>query len=173
MTRYRAPRRLTAADEVSGFRSGSVSLDEWLQSYSLANQRSGMTMTFVSTPVGSSEVTGFYSLATGGVAHNDAPARVRTGVPRHPVPVIILARLAVHEEHQGLGLGRGLLRDALVRVANAAEEIGVRALLIHAKDDQARAFYRAQAEFDPSPVDPLQLFLLMKDLRKAVGAGGR
>ncbi|WP_220471770.1 GNAT family N-acetyltransferase [Tomitella gaofuii] len=168
MTRYRAPRRLTAAADMSGFRSGSGSLDRWLQRYALANQQSGMATTFVTTPEGSPEVVGFYSLVTGGVEHDAAPARVRRGVPRHPVPVIILARLAVHTEHQGTGLGRGLLRDALIRVSNAAGEIGVRTLLIHAKDDAARKFYCAQAEFDPSPVDPLQLFLLMRDLRKAV-----
>ncbi len=114
------------------------------------------------------EVVGYYSLATGGVDRQDAPPRVTKGTPNHPVPVIILARLAVHADHQGRNLGRHLLRDALLRVANAAEEIGVRALLIHAKDDDARDFYLAQAEFEPSPVDPLQLFLLMKDLRKAL-----
>ncbi|MGB7962629.1 MAG: GNAT family N-acetyltransferase [Propionicimonas sp.] len=127
-----------------------------------------MTTTFVTTVDDSSEVIGFYSLATGGIDHQDAPARVTRGVPKHPIPVIVLARLAVHEDHQSQKLGRGLLRDALVRVSNAAEEIGVRALLIHAKDDEARGFYLAHAEFEPSPVDPLQLFLLLKDLRKSI-----
>jgi GNAT superfamily N-acetyltransferase len=142
-------------------------LDDWLKRYSLINQNAGMTTTFV-TVDDSDEVVGFYSLATGGVDHQEAPARVVKGVPRHPIPVIVLARLAVHEDHQGHQLGRGLLRDALVRVSNAADEIGVRALLIHAKDDEARDFYLAQAEFEPSPIDPLQLFLLLKDLRKSI-----
>jgi GNAT superfamily N-acetyltransferase len=93
-------------------------------------------------------------------------------VARHPIPVIVLTRLAIHEDYQGNGLGRGLLRDALIRVANAAEEIGVRALLLHAKDDEARDFYLRQVrEFEPSPVDPLQLFLLLKDLRLALLRG--
>jgi len=143
-------------------------LDDWLKRYSLINQHAGMATTFVATADDSDDVVGFYSLATGGVDHQDAPARVTKGVPKHPVPVIILARLAVHEDHQSQGLGRGLLRDALVRVSNAADEIGVRALLLHAKDDEARDFYLAQAEFEPSPVDPLQLFLLLKDLRKSI-----
>ena len=134
------------------------------------NQRSGMTTTFVVTADSTDEVVGFYSLATGGVARQDAPARVTKGVPNHPIPVIILARLAVHEDHQGQRLGRSLLRDVLVRVSNAADEIGVRALLVHAKDEDARDFYVAQAEFEPSPIDPLQLFLLLKDLRKSISS---
>jgi GNAT superfamily N-acetyltransferase len=168
VTSYREPVRLSPEHDVSGFRCGRQPLDDWLKRYSLINQHAGMTTTFVATADDANEVVGFYSLATGGVDHPDAPARVRKGVPRHPIPVIVLARLAVHEGHQGQRLGRGLLRDALVRVSNAADEIGVRALLIHAKDEQARDFYLAQAEFEPSPIDPLQLFLLLKDLRKSV-----
>jgi GNAT superfamily N-acetyltransferase len=168
VTTYLEPVRLSPDHDVSGFRCGRQPLDDWLKRYSLINQHAGMTTTFVVTVDGTDEVVGFYSLATGGADHHDAPARVIKGVPRHPIPVIILARLAVHEDHQGQRLGRGLLRDALVRVSNAAEEIGVRALLIHAKDEEAREFYLAQAEFEPSPIDPLQLFLLLKDLRKSV-----
>ncbi|MFZ1287571.1 MAG: GNAT family N-acetyltransferase [Candidatus Phosphoribacter sp.] len=153
---------------MSEFRCGRQPLDDWLRRYSLINQHAGMTTTFVTSVDDSAAVVGYYSLATGGVDHQDAPARVTAGVPKHPIPVIVLTRLAVHEDHQGLNLGRELLRDALVRVSNAADEIGVRALLIHAKDDEARDFYLAQAEFEPSPIDPLQLFLLMKDLRKSV-----
>lgn len=133
----------------------------------MTNQRAGMTTTFVSTTE-ANEVVGFFSLATGGVAHQDAPGRVVRGVPNHPIPVIVLARLAVHEDHQGKRIGRSLLQDCLLRVANAAEEIGVRALLVHAKDEEARAFYLSQAEFEPSSVDDLQLFLLVKDLRKSL-----
>lgn len=168
MTSYREPARLTPDHDASRFRCGRQPLDEWLKRYALINQHAGMTTTFVTTVDDSDEVVGFYSLATGGVDHQDAPVRVAKGVPKHPIPVIVLARLAVHEDHQGQQLGRALLRDALVRVSNAADEIGVRALLIHAKDDDARDFYVAQAEFEPSPVDPLQLFLLLKDLRKSV-----
>lgn len=168
MTTYAEPLRLAPRHDVTGFRCGRQPLDDWLKRYSLINQHSGMTKTFVATADETDQVIGFYSLATGGVEHQEAPQRVTKGVPRHPIPVIILARLAVHEDHQGIGLGRALLRDALVRVANAADEIGIRALLIHAKDDEARYFYLAQAEFEPSPIDPLQLFLLLKDLRKSI-----
>lgn len=169
MTIYREPVRLTEGHDVSGFKCGNAVLDEWFEKFALNDQRSGMTRTYVITADDGEEVVGFYALSTGGTAHDEAPPRVKRGVARHPVPVIILTRLGVHEDHQGKRLGRGLLRDALIRVANAADEIGVRALLIHCKDDEARSFYLSQVkEFEPSPVDPLQLFLLMKDLRLAL-----
>jgi GNAT superfamily N-acetyltransferase len=114
------------------------------------------------------KVAGYYALATGGVDPEHAPPRVRKGVPRHPVPVVILARLAVDERYQGLGLGRALVRDALLRVLNVAEEVGVRALLVHAKDESAKEFYLAFGEFEESPTDPMHLFLLIKDLRLAL-----
>jgi len=127
-----------------------------------------MATVFVTTPVDRQQVVGYYALATGGVEHAQAPARVVKGVPRHPIPVILLTRLAVDTSTQGLKLGAALLRDALIRVSGAADEVGVRALLIHAKDDEARNFYMRHAEFEPSPTDPLHLFLLIKDLRKAL-----
>ncbi len=110
----------------------------------------------------------YYALSTGGVAHNIVPVRITKGVANHPIPVVILTRFAVDVEYQGVGLGRAMLRDALLRVSGAAAEIGVRALLIHAKDQIAKAFYLACAEFEESPTDSLHLFLLMKDLRKAI-----
>lgn len=160
------PRKLEAADPVGEFHCGQTSLDEWIARYALANQQSGMATVFVSMSAGS--IAGYYALSTGGVDHADAPARVTRGVPRHPIPVILLTRLAVDERSQGAGLGRMLLRDALIRIDRAADEIGVRAMLVHAKDEGARAFYFRAAEFEPSPTDPLHLYLLMKDLRRAI-----
>jgi GNAT superfamily N-acetyltransferase len=151
---------------VQGFRCGSRELDEWLARYALVNQRAGMATVFVTT-VGDA-VVGYYALSTGGVEHAVAPQRVKRGVARHPIPVVILTRLAVHENYQGRGLGSALLRDALRRVAAAADEIGIRALLVHAKDEEARAFYLDFGEFEPSPTGPLHLFLLLKDLRAAL-----
>ncbi|WP_211253473.1 GNAT family N-acetyltransferase [Knoellia subterranea] len=127
-----------------------------------------MSTVFVSSDLETRKIQGFYALATGGVENAAAPARITKGVPRHPVPVILLTRLAVDSSAQGKNLGRSLLVDALARVNAAADEVGVRALLIHAKDDDARAFYMHLAEFEPSPTDPLHLFLLIKDLRKAL-----
>jgi GNAT superfamily N-acetyltransferase len=112
-------------------------------------------------------VVGFYSLAVGSVDPAAAAPRVIKGVPRHPVPVMILARLAVDLAHQRVGLGRALLKDALGRTAQAADIAGVRALLVHAKDERARNWYLS-FDFEPSPSDPLHLFLLMKDLRAAL-----
>lgn len=161
-------RKLTAEDEVTAFDCGQFDLNDWLRRHALNSQRAGMATVFVTGNAGSSAVIGYYALASGGVEHALAPARVTKGVARHPVPVILLTRLAVDTSMQGMKVGRSLLIDALRRVNAAANEIGVRALLIHAKDDSAREFYMSAAEFEPSPTDPLHLFLLMKDLRKAI-----
>lgn len=168
MAGYGAPERLNKSHLVDGFHCGKRPLDEWLCKYSLINQSAGMASVFVATCAGTDVVAGYYALATGGVEPEHAPLRVAKGVPRQAIPVIILARFAVHEDHQGKGLGRALLRNALGRVDNASEAVGVRALLIHAKDDDARDFYMKMAEFEPSPSDDLHLFLLMKDLRRAI-----
>ena len=166
MATYGPPRKLAADDPVADFRCGKPALDEWLTRYAITNQAAGMATIFVAT-ANDGSIAGYYALSAVGVALVDAPARVAKGVPRHPVPVVVLTRMAVHVDHQGAGLGRSLLRDALIRVVTAADLVGVRALLIHAKDDDARAFYLAQAEFEVSPTDALHLFLLLKDLKRA------
>ena len=109
-----------------------------------------------------------HSLAVGAVEHADAPGRVGKGLARHPIPVMLLARLAIDRSEHRKGLGKALLKDALLRTAQAAEIAGIRALLVHAKDDEARAWYE-QFDFEPSPSDPYHLFLLMKDLRALLG----
>ena len=167
MGTYSGPEKFTAGHDVTGFHCGKPSLDEWLTRFALINQSTGMSTAFV-TLFGGQIVAGYYALATGGVAHESAPGRISKGVPKHAIPVVILARLAVHEDHQGQGIGRALLRDALGRVNAAADEIGIRALIIHAKDEEAKAFYMQQAEFELSPTNDLHLMLLMKDLRKAL-----
>ncbi|TDC67835.1 N-acetyltransferase [Actinomadura sp. GC306] len=160
--------KLTAQDDLDAFDSGQPDLDDWLKRFALVNQKAGMSTVFVTSS--EKRVVGYYALATGGAERAEAPDRILRGTPAHPVPVILLTRLAVHSAVQGKGLGRALLGNALVRVANAADEIGVRALLVHAKDERAKAFYMRQAEFEPSPTDPLHLYLLMKDLRKNLPA---
>ena len=134
----------------------------------LAAQQSESAQTYVSCCDG--VVAGYYSLVVGGVERAGATTRVAKGMPQHPVPVMILARLAVDREHQRIGLGKALLKDALKRTAQAADIAGIRALLVHAKDEEARKWY-LQWEFEPSPTDPMHLFLLMKDL-KALLRGG-
>jgi len=100
------------------------------------------------------------------VSVEEAPARISKGLARHPIPVILLARLAVDREEKGTGVGKALLKDALSRIVQAADIVGARAVLVHAIAEQARAFYE-HFDFEPSPIDALRLMLLMKDLRKA------
>ncbi|HEY1793309.1 MAG TPA: GNAT family N-acetyltransferase [Opitutaceae bacterium] len=117
---------------------------------------------------GAGIVVGNYSLAASQVLFADSPTRVQKGVARHPVPVVLLARFAVDHAWQGRGLGPGLLKDAILRVLSAAEGIGVRALLVHAKDDKAKAFY-LHYDFEPLPGYPMHLVLLLKDARRIIG----
>ena len=158
---YESVRKLAPADSTEGFDCGQPSLNQFLQRYAFVNQKANSAQTYVCCLGG--EVVGFYSLAVGSVDPEDAPARVMKGLARHPVPVMILARLAVDRDHQGKGLGQALLKDALLRTAQAADIAGIRCLLVHAKDEAARQWYESW-EFDPSPTDPYHLFLMLKDL---------
>ena len=164
---YEAVRKLTPADSVALFDCGQPALNQFLQRYALVNQKAHSAQTYVCCWQG--QVVGFYSLAVGSVDVADAPLRVVKGLARYPVPVMILARLAVAQAHQGKGLGRALLKDALLRTAQAADIAGIRCLVVHAKDDAARQWY-ASWEFEPSPSDAYHLYLMLKDL-KALLAG--
>lgn len=162
---YEPVRKLFASDRVDAFDCGQSALNTYLQRFALSNQNANSAQTYVACCAQS--VVGFYSLAVGGVEPGVAAPRVVKGMPKHPVPVMLLARLAVDNAHQGVGLGRSLLRDALIRTARAADIAGIRALLVHAKDETARNWY-LQWEFEPSVTDPLHLYLLMKDLKAMV-----
>jgi GNAT superfamily N-acetyltransferase len=162
---YEPIRKLTPSDAVQSFDCGDAALNSFLHRFALVSQQSNSAQTYVCGYGGS--VVGFYSLAVGSVDPAAAAPRVIKGVPRYPVPVMILARLAVDLTHQRVGLGRALLKDALGRTAQAADIAGIRALLVHAKDERARNWYLS-FDFEPSPSDPLHLFLLMKDLRAAL-----
>lgn len=160
--KYEPVRKLEPADQVEAFDCGQPALNHFLQRYALVNQKANSAQTYVCCLRG--EVVGFYSLTVGSVDPEDAPTRVIKGLARHPVPVLILARLAVDHGHQGQGLGKALLKDALLRTTQAADIAGIRCLLVHAKDETARQWY-ASWEFEPSPTDPYHLFLLLKDLK--------
>lgn len=166
-TAYEPIRKLSVADHVEQFDCGQPELNQFLQRYAFVNQKANSAQTYVCCDGGG--VMGFYSLVVGSVDLEDAPVRVVKGLARHPVPVMILARLAVDRDHQGKGLGKALLKDALLRTVQAADIAGVRCLLVHAKDDAARQWYESW-EFTPSPTDPYHLFLMLKDL-KALLAG--
>ena len=158
--------KLSQSHDISGFDCGKEPLNRFAQRYALINQKAGSAQTYVAC-AGDAVVAGYYSLAVGSVKHADAPARVKKGLARHPVPVMILARLAVDSLTQGQGLGKALLKNALLRTVQAADIAGIRALLVHAKDDEARAWYEG-FDFEPSPTAPYHMFLLMKDIRAIV-----
>lgn len=162
---YETVRKLVGGDAVESFDCGQSALNQFLHRYALVNQRSNSAQTYVSCNSG--RVVGFYSLAVGSVDQATAAPRVTKGTAQHPVPVMILARLAVDLQHQRVGLGKALLKDALMRTAQAADIAGIRALLVHAKDEQARQWYQCW-EFEPSASDPFHLFLLKKDLKALV-----
>ncbi len=162
------PEPIEARHRIDAFDCGAPALNEFLIRHALTNHQTGSAKTFVAT-TGGNVVVGYYSLAASQVLYADAPLRLQKGVARHPIPVVLLARLAVDQTWQGKGLGPGLLKDAILRVLNAAEGVGIRALLVHAKDDKAKAFY-LHYNFEPLPGYPLHLVLLLKDARRIVSA---
>jgi GNAT superfamily N-acetyltransferase len=161
------PVLLSREHEVVGFDCGKTPLNDFLIKYALQNQASGGARTYVMTQ--GKRVIGYYSLAPASVAPADAPARVMKGQGRYPIPVILMARFALDLKAQGRGYGKRLFRDALLRALAGAEAIGGRAFLVHAKDEEARAFYE-HFGMEASPTNPLHLFLLFKDIRKSLEA---
>ncbi|MCP3463091.1 GNAT family N-acetyltransferase [Bradyrhizobium sp. CCGUVB23] len=151
---------------VEPFTCGQPELDRFLIRHALQAQQSNSSQTYVA--VADQEVIGFYTIVAGEVHHANAPERVVKGMPRHPIPLLVLARLAVHTSMQGRRIGSGLLLDALGRTLQVADVVGIRALAVHAKDDEAAAFYR-HFGFVPSPTDPRHLFMIIKDIRLAAG----
>ena len=160
------PEPLGAHHQVAAFDCGAPALNEFLSRHALGNHQSGTAKTYVAT-TDRHIVVGYYSLAASQILYVDAPTRLQKGTPRHPVPVVLLARLAVDRAWHGKGLGSGLLKDAILRVLTASEGIGVRALLVHAKDEAAKAFYE-RYDFAPLPSYPMHLVLLLKDARRIV-----
>jgi GNAT superfamily N-acetyltransferase len=158
---------LQRAHAVEEFTCGQPQLDRFLARFALQAQQSNSSRTYVGLQ--GTRIVGFYTLVAGEVQHNQAPERVAKGMSRHPIPLLVLARLAVHAEWQGRGVGARLLFDAFGRCLQAADIIGARALAVHAKDEQAAAFYR-HFGFIASSTDTRHLFLLIKDIRAAADA---
>lgn len=165
MTGFRVE-KLTRGHAVDAFDCGQEALNRFLVRYALANQQANASQTYVG--LADDVVIGFHTLVVSEVAHADAPERMSRGLARHAVPVMLLARLAVSSQWQGRGVGAGLLRDAVIRTIRAADIARIRALVVHAKDEEARNFYR-RFDFQDSPTDPLHLFALLKDLRNLQG----
>ncbi|MFA4928761.1 MAG: GNAT family N-acetyltransferase [Patulibacter sp.] len=162
---------LLGRHSTEGFRCGQPALDTWLVEHARTATGAGSARTYVVCDREQDDrVVGYFALNAGGVEPARALPRVRAGMPRHPIPVVLLARLAADLSVQGRGLGAFLLADAMRRSLAAAESIAFRALPVNAKDKEARAFYE-RFGFVASPSDPLHLMLLMKDLRASLGAG--
>ena len=151
---------------IDAFDCGEDSLNRFLQRHALQSQQAGASQTYLA--ITGTVVEGFHSLAVGQLEYMDAGERLTKGQARHPVPVMVLARLAVSRERQGQGLGTDLLQDAMLRTLAAADIAGIRALTVHAKTDAARIFYE-KFDFSRLPTDPSHLFLLLKDIRASVG----
>jgi GNAT superfamily N-acetyltransferase len=166
---YRAPEPLERHHDLDEFTCGSVEQTEWLRRHARQSMASGATKVFVVTPADSHAVVAYYAWTMAQIDTAAAPKRLIKGVGRYPQPVALLARLGVHQNHEGKGLGAGLLRDVLLRVAAISEEIGCRGLLVHAESDLARGFYQHLIpEFEQSPTDDLHLVLLLKDVKRTL-----
>ena len=158
------PEPLSDVHEFADFSSGAASLDEWLKRRARANQLSGATRTFVVAE--NTQVVGYYALASGGIAVTSSVGHFRRNMP-DPIPVVVLGRLAVERSQQGRGLGRALFQDCALRVAQAADTIGIRGIVVHAISAEAKAFYTALG-FDPSPVEPMTLMVTLGDIRQLI-----
>ena len=161
------PEAIAAHHQVAAFDCGEDALNAYLRKFALANNQAGYARTFV-TCDRERTVFGYYTLTASQVLHEAASERLAKGSARHPIPVALLARLAVDKTAQGRRLGQSLLLDAIRRVLHVSESVGIRALLVHAKHEGASAFYRHFAGFEPLPGDPLALYLLLKDARKSL-----
>jgi GNAT superfamily N-acetyltransferase len=158
--------KLRADHQTDVFDCGNEALNSYLTRFAWQNQRADSSQTYLALM--GERVVGYYTLTVGEVSYGDAPERLAKGLSRYPVPVMILARLAVERNFQGQRLGQGLLLDAMRRTLQAAEVAGIRAILVHAKDDRARAFYE-HFGFEAFPADSLTLYRLLRDIRLMIG----
>ncbi|NJM74511.1 MAG: GNAT family N-acetyltransferase [Acaryochloridaceae cyanobacterium RU_4_10] len=155
--------KLDRRHAVEQFDCGEESLNRFLIQFAYSNQQANASKTYVG--LADNDIIGFYTLVVGEVSYDDAPAPFSIALARHPVPLMLLARLAVSRTWQGKGVGAGLLKDAMQRTLQAADIVSIRAITTHAKNDTVRAFYE-HFGFIQSPTDPLHLFVLTKDLRR-------
>lgn len=162
----RAPEPLALQHRLEGFDCAKPALNDWLLRHARQAHGSGSAKTFVVAD-GDDRVAGYFSLTVGQVDTLEAPERIRKGIGQYPVPVVILARLAVSREHHGRGIGVGMLQDVVRRTLAIAEQAGVRAMLTHPIDEDAARFYN-RFGFIASPLRERQLLLLLKDARRWV-----
>ena len=162
--RVTAPEHIQAHHDLTAFDCSAPDLNDWLRQQALRNEASGASRTYVICA--ERRVVGYYALATGAIARAAATSKVRRQMP-DPIPVMIIGRLAVDVQHQGQGLGYGLLRDALLRTLHVAEHAGIRAVLLHAMTAEAKRFYQ-RAGFRESPLDPLTLMVAIAEIDRVL-----
>ena len=167
MSETRRVEKLRRDHLVESFDCGREELNRYLIRYAWQNQQAGAAQSYMGM-VGEA-IAGYYTLAVGQVTLENAPERLKKGLAKHPVPIMLLARLAVDHSWQGQGVGKALLRDTMQRTLQAADIAGIRAFSVHAKDEEARRFYD-HFDFLPSPTDPMHLFVLLKDVRQIISA---
>lgn len=164
-SRFSSPELLTEEHDVSKFACGKPPLNQYLKRYALKNQQEEISRTYVT--ISDARVVGYYTLTYGSISHEAATQKIKADLPGYPIPVILLARLAVDVSEKGKGLGSGLLRDAMLRTLQAAEIAGLRAMLTHAKDEEAKLFYKKYG-FEESPAHPLHLMIRIDDIRASI-----
>jgi GNAT superfamily N-acetyltransferase len=164
--KLRPPEKLNSSHQIEHFDSGHSQLDEWLNRRALKNELEGASRTYVLCA--DEAVVAYYCLATGAVAQTIATGRIRRNMP-DPIPVMVIGRLAVDFHWQGKGLGKALLRDAILRTLQAAEIAGIRAILVHAISQEAKQFYE-KCGFTASPVDPMTLMVKVNDASTSLGS---
>ena len=167
---FGAPQPLDGSHRLDTFDCGKPGLNDWLTRYAMQAQTSGSAKTYVIAD--GDRIAGYFSLTVGQVDSLDAPERVRKGMGNYPIPVVLLARLAVSLQDQGCGIGVGMLQDAIRRAVSIAEQAGVRALLTHPIDEEAARFYQ-RFGFEASPAQGQQLLLLLKDARRLLSPAVR
>ncbi|TAE33171.1 MAG: N-acetyltransferase [Alphaproteobacteria bacterium] len=160
MTHFIPPCALAEHHVLEGFSSGVSSLDDWLVNKARKNEYNRASRTYVLC--NHERVIGYYALATGAILAHHAPSKVKRNMP-NPIPVMVLGRLAIDQHYQGKGLGDALLRDAILRVLQAADIAGIKAILVHALSERAKQFYEDRS-FIPSPVDPMTLVLPLNSI---------
>jgi GNAT superfamily N-acetyltransferase len=168
--RLQGPRPLERKDTRGGFRCGIASLDTWLVEHAPGADAAGSARSYVVVDEEQDRVVGYYALTVASLEREEATGRASRGMPRHPIPAMLLARLAVDESVQRKGVGSTLLADAMQRTLLVAEETGIRLLLVHAVNEDARSFYLHYG-FEASPSDPMNLQLLIKDIRATIEGG--
>jgi GNAT superfamily N-acetyltransferase len=156
---YVGPQLLAADHLVADFDCGQAALNDWLKRRALGNQQSGTTRTWVVTETGSHEVVAFYASCTGSILRSTAPRGIGQGQPEQ-LPALLLARMGVDQKHQGRGVGAALLKHFVLKALEVSASVGVRLLLVHAKDDEAKSFYEHYG-FVESPIDALTMMMLL------------